>query len=140
MATYRFNWNPSAWLWMDLTDRLRELSESGSTTTSWSTGRSKQPAFGDRAILLRVGKDPKGLVGVGTIVREPYEAEHYDASRAAQGDTATFVDIRFSRLAAEPLLSEGDIKSLLPEDVHLFTQSPCQSVPDPVADDIINRL
>lgn len=125
---------------MDLSERLREIAETGTTTTSWSTGGPKRPDVGDRAILLRVGRSPKGLVGLGTIVREPYEAPHWDTSRASLGEQTTFVDIRFSQLAAEPLLSVDELKDILPEELNLFTQSPCMSVPEEVAERIVDQL
>lgn len=140
MPNYRFNWNPAAWSWTDLPERLRELAETGSTTIRWSTGRSKQPELGDRVLLLRVGVPPKGIVGVGTIVREPYEHRHWNQSRAAQGEQAMFVDIRFSRLAQEPLLTAEKLADILPADMKLFTQTPCISVPEEVADQILDQL
>jgi hypothetical protein len=39
--------------------------------TEWSTGHSKKPFCGARVFLLKQGKPPMGLMGIGRIVRIP---------------------------------------------------------------------
>jgi len=134
MSTYRFNWNPASWSWIDLPERVREIAETGSTRFRWSTGRSKQPQLGDRVLILRVGSPPKGIVGAGTIVREPYLDRHWEAEKAAQGEQSSFVDIEFTRLDEQPFVGVDELSEPPFDQVGWFSQSPAVRVPDEVAD------
>jgi hypothetical protein len=82
---------------------------------------------------------PRGIVGIGTILAAPHASPHWDPEHAAQGKTMTCVDICFSRLAPEPFLPVAQIEPLLPDDVKLFTQSPCIVVPEEVADRLLDQ-
>lgn len=54
--------------------------------------------MGDRAFLIRLGAEPRGIFGSGVVVRERYEDRHYNPVRAEKGDMAGYVDIRFDIL------------------------------------------
>src|SRR5262249_57639883 len=65
----------------------------------WSTGNTKKITRGDRVFLLKQGEPPRGIIAAGWVTSEEvYEAPHYDAQRAAQGDTALRADVEFERI------------------------------------------
>lgn len=88
------SWNPSKWTWDTLAaDRATTISGE-KADNRWRCSSSK-PREGDRVFLIRAGSPPKGVVAVGKITRAPYEAEHWEQSRADAGETTRFVDVAF---------------------------------------------
>ena len=82
MATYLIAWNPKRWQWDDLSDRVREIEEKGSTPRRWSCGNSTQIRQGDRLFLIRLGKEPKGILASGKADSDWYEGLHWDRDEA----------------------------------------------------------
>jgi hypothetical protein len=77
----------------------RQTAEGTPYTSRWSTGNTKKITRGDRVFLLKQGEPPRGIVAAGWVTSEEvYEAPHYDAERAAQGDTALRADVEFERI------------------------------------------
>jgi 5-methylcytosine-specific restriction protein A len=108
MATYLLAWNPRRWQWTDLPDRAAEVARGGATIQRWSCGSAKGIKVGDRAFLIRLGVEPKGIVGAGTVVRERFEGPHFEPARAAQGDIVSRIEVRFDTLLdpdKQPLLA-----------------------------------
>lgn len=77
MNTYLFAWNPNKWNWTDLKLDIENLDKSGSVVQKWSCVSYKQIKPGDRAFLVRLGVEPKGIMGSGTVVSEPFLSQHW---------------------------------------------------------------
>lgn len=77
MNTYLFAWNPDKWNWTDLEENIENLKKSGSVTQKWSCVSHKQIKAGDRAFLVRLGVEPKGIMGSGIVVSEPFLSQHW---------------------------------------------------------------
>lgn len=90
--SWLFAWNPNSWAWGDLSKGIEQTKQSKSVTLRWSCA-NKNVLPGDRAWLVRLGEEPKGIIASGNVVSEPYEAEHYNQERAQKGDTCQYVDI-----------------------------------------------
>jgi 5-methylcytosine-specific restriction protein A len=50
----------------------------------WSCGNTKQIEIDDRVFLIRLGVEPKGIVGSGWVTKPPYFDEHWDAQKRAE--------------------------------------------------------
>jgi hypothetical protein len=74
MKAYLFGWNPFKFKWADLDDDIKKLSETGELRDNWSVVSHKTIQPGDRAYIVRVGVEPKGIFASGTISSEPYPA------------------------------------------------------------------
>ena len=49
--------------------------------------------------MLKQGKPPRGIIAAGWVTSdEVYDVPHYDARRAARGDTALRADVEFERI------------------------------------------
>lgn len=48
--------------------------------------------------LMRLGVEPKGIIGSGVSTREPFEAPHWDPARASAGVMANYTEISFDVL------------------------------------------
>ncbi|MCG6557689.1 EVE domain-containing protein [Ruegeria sp. 1NDH52C] len=88
------SWNPSKWNW-DTLARDRATTINGEKADNRWRCSSSKPREGDRVFLVRTGNPPKGVVAVGKVTRSPYEAEHWEQSRADADETTRFVDVAF---------------------------------------------
>lgn len=122
-----FCWNPKNFTWETLADDVARVLRGESLKVRWSC-QNRKVAQGDTAWMLRLGVTPKGIFARGTIVSEPYEAEHYDADRAAQGDTTWYVDLQLSEINlpdTECTISQRELEGIT-VDNHKFIQAKAQ--------------
>jgi 5-methylcytosine-specific restriction protein A len=108
MNTYLLSWNPKRWNWEELHDLSYQVKAGKSITRRWSCGNNKQPRINDRAFLIRLGQEPKGIFASGIILEGSYEDIHWDDEKAAIGKTSLFVQLQFDMLL-DP--NEDDILS-----------------------------
>lgn len=71
---YLFGWNPIKFRWEDMDDDIEKLHTTGELIDNWSVASHKTIQPGDRAYLVRLGVEPKGIFGSGYIASEPYLA------------------------------------------------------------------
>jgi 5-methylcytosine-specific restriction protein A len=95
MDTYLFTWNPNKWDWVDLAESIEHLETVGYVERRWSCGNSKSIKKGDRVFLIRLGKEPKGIMGSGYAKSSYYVAPHWDDT---EGKVANYIDIEFDIL------------------------------------------
>jgi 5-methylcytosine-specific restriction enzyme A len=110
MNTYLFVWNPKRWTWDTLEEDIEEVNETGNCPESWSCGVNKSINQGDRAFLIRVGSEPKGIMGAGFVTSEPFIDRHW----SGDDREAFYVDISFETLLnpeKEPILTLDLLKT-----------------------------
>ena len=95
MNTFLFAWNPNRWDWVDLKESIEHLETVGYVERRWSCGNSKSIKKGDRVFLIRLGKEPKGIMGSGYAKSSYYVAPHWDGT---EGKTTNYIDIEFDIL------------------------------------------
>ena len=74
MKAYLFGWNPIKFKWEDLDDDIAKLNSGDKLEEDWSCASHKTIQPGDRAYIIRVGKEPKGIFASGIISSEPFLA------------------------------------------------------------------
>ncbi|HEY4323012.1 MAG TPA: hypothetical protein VGN20_03470 [Mucilaginibacter sp.] len=74
MKAYLFGWNPLKWPWENLDDDISKLKANGKLADNWSVVSHKTIQPGDRAYIVRVGVEPKGIFASGFITSNPYPA------------------------------------------------------------------
>jgi len=74
MKAYLFGWNPIKFEWADIDKDIKKLAATGSYTDNWSVVSHKTIQPGDRAYIVRVGVEPKGIFASGVISSTPYPA------------------------------------------------------------------
>lgn len=117
-GTWLMAWNPKHWSWKSYQDDRLKIANGENVTLPWRTA-STQPREGDTFYLVRVGQEPRGLIARGNIASAPYEDDHYDAERAANGETARFVDITLTDLrdpGADAYISMADLQAGTTDD------------------------
>ena len=74
MKAYLFGWNPIKFAWDDLDEDVKRVSAGEKLEDNWSVVSHKTIQPGDRAYIVRVGQEPKGIFASGYITSEPYLA------------------------------------------------------------------
>lgn len=75
--TFLFAWNPDKWKWTTLEQSIEQLENSGKVTERWSCVSHKTIKPGDRAFLVRLGSEPRGIFAAGYVVSEPFLSKHW---------------------------------------------------------------
>ncbi|MET3981346.1 hypothetical protein ABIB62_003868 [Mucilaginibacter sp. UYP25] len=74
MKAFLFGWNPIKFKWENIDEDIERLKATGQLVDNWSVASHKSIAIGDRAYLVRLGAEPRGIFGSGLIVSAPYLA------------------------------------------------------------------
>lgn len=136
VETYLFKHNPKAWTWDDLRASAALVKGRHDFIYTWSTGQSKRPKAGDRAFLIRLGVEPKGIFGSGTIISDPVRRPHWDPYRAAQGAQDYAVDIKFDTLLVpgeDRILRLDNLQRAPLGAMFWTTQGTCVTIPEHIA-------
>jgi hypothetical protein len=72
MKAYLFGWNPAKFEWINLDNDIKKLLTGGIFEESWSVASHKTIQPGDKAYIVRLGVEPKGIFASGIISSPPY--------------------------------------------------------------------
>ena len=72
---YLFGWNPIKFKWETLAEDIGKLAKDGKLEENWSVASHKSIRPGDRAYIVRLGAEPRGIFASGVVSSEPYPAE-----------------------------------------------------------------
>ncbi len=117
MNTFLFAWNPNRWDWEDLQESIDQLEKVGYIERRWSCGNSKSIKKGDRIFLIRLGQEPRGIMGSGYAKSSYYVAPHWDGTK---GKTTNYIDIEFDILInpnENTLFDKESLEALDPNNV-----------------------
>jgi len=64
---YLFAWNAIKWPWPDIKESITEIQQSGITAQPWTFASHRTVKPGDRAFLVKLGSEPKGLMASGYV-------------------------------------------------------------------------
>lgn len=134
MKTYLFTWNPTRWVWPDIQADIALLHKRGWLSNRWSCGNTKSIKRGDRAFLLRLGKEPRGIMASGWVDSDCYEDSHWESNET--GKTAIYVKANFNVLLdaeREDILSRDMLNDGILSKMHWDSQSSGVRIPDDIA-------
>lgn len=135
MSAYLYTWNPERWVWSDQQDAIYRVNNGDQYDMYWSCGNTKRIEIGDLFFLIRLGVEPKGIIGCGYISSRPYLLPHWDEQRASEGKSALRTDLLFKALSEEPIVSLSYLQGKYPK----YTWTPQAgglSVPDEIAEEL----
>jgi 5-methylcytosine-specific restriction enzyme A len=92
MTTYLFTWNPARWPWTYLQKSIAEVEDNGYCREPWSCGVTKKIAKDDRAFLIKLGSEPRGIIASGWVIRSVYKDKHWDEQKRLMGKTALYIN------------------------------------------------
>ncbi len=131
MPAYLITWNPVIWPWDDYAKEAAAIRSGRDTEGRWSTGRTMRVQPGDRLWLMRLGKEPKGIVGAAVATSAAFRGEHWgDPTKVT-----CYVDLRWEVLldpAVEPILQLAELQDKFP-GVRWTPQGSGMSIPDEIA-------
>lgn len=118
VRAWLLTWNRKSWYWDEYPDDCERVNSGIQEAMSW-TCTSLRPKIGDEIFLIKLGEQPRGIIGHGRVTRESYEDEHYDPIKASEGKRSKYIDILFDRL-----INYENHKILLQDDLqkHLSAQ------------------
>ncbi len=105
MNAYLYTWNPSLWHWSDQQDAIYRVNNGEQYDMYWSCGNTRKIEIGDVFFLIRLGLEPKGIIGCGYVTSDPYPLPHWDEEKAKTGKEALRTDLLFKALSEEPIVS-----------------------------------
>lgn len=129
------SWNPARWQWKTFAEDRGATTRGHKVKEHWRCGNS-HAAIGDRVFLVRTGEEPRGIIARGTAVSAPYEHEHYDAERAAAGETQQGIDVEFDDIrdpTQDPFLKMAELHALSADQVWNPQQSGIEILPGTVS-------
>jgi hypothetical protein len=81
MKAFLFGWNPIKFKWDNVDEDIKKLKTTGELVDNWSVASYKNIKPGDRAYVVRLGLEPKGIFASGFVSSEPYvvfrKGRHY---------------------------------------------------------------
>src|SRR5262245_61555736 len=98
MATYLFTWNPARWDWPYLHDSIMEIQKNGHCRERWGCAATTKIQAGDRAFLIKLGEEPRGLMASGWVASQVYQAQHWDTAKQAHGRMTRYVEVDWETL------------------------------------------
>ena len=95
--SWLISWNRQAFNWDNYEDVCERTQNGQSYIRDW-TFTSSNPRIGDEVYLIKLGQQPKGIIGHGRVKKETYEREHYNPEKAAEGIKEKAIDVEFDRI------------------------------------------
>jgi 5-methylcytosine-specific restriction enzyme A len=108
--TFLFTWNPVKFDWGDINANIEEIEKSGYTMLHWANISYRNVKPGDRAFLMRLGEEPKGIIGSGVIKDGAIPGRHWSGDNKVR----YYAKIKFDTILhpdMEPLLSLKFLRS-----------------------------
>jgi 5-methylcytosine-specific restriction protein A len=139
MSSYLYTWNPTKWNWSDFQDAIYRVNNDEQYDVYWSCGNTKRIAIGDMFFLMRLGVEPKGIIGCGYISSPPYDLPHWDEVKAAEGKTTLRTDLLFKSLAETPILSLDYLQDKYP-NYKWTPQVGGLTIPDEIASELLSLI
>lgn len=141
-STWLLTWNPDRFHEKDsqysLEELENEIAQLNFSISKWSCGVTTSIKPGDRVFLIRLGKEPRGIVASGYAISEVFTGTHWDEERRKVGVLAKRIYVRFEdiRLRDELLLPIQALKMYFPS-VHWSSQASGIRIPSDVASSLI---
>lgn len=139
MNSYLYAWNPKKLNWSDLQDAICRVNNDEQYDIYWSCGNTKRIAIGDMFFLMRLGVEPKGIIGCGYISSAPYDLLHWEVEKAAEGKTALRTDLLFKSLSEEPILPLDYLLDKYP-NYKWTPQVGGLTIPDEIALELLSQI
>lgn len=72
MNNFLFAWNAKKWPWPEIDEAINTLHRGEELIEPWRVAAYKRIRPGDRAYMVHVGKEPRGIFGSGHVASLPY--------------------------------------------------------------------
>ena len=128
MSAYLYAWNPRRWNWKDLQEGIAYVNNDERYDRPWRC-RTRKIAVGDLFFLMRLGLEPKGIIGCGYVSSTAYERPHWDPGKNAKGIKISYTDLFFTVLSENPIIHLEELNYKFP-NYNWTPQSSGMIIPD----------
>ena len=140
MSAYLYTWNPNRWNWKDFQYAVYCVNNDEPYDIRWSCGNTKRIAIGDLFFLMRVGVEPKGIIGCGYVSSAPEYLPHWDRGEKSKGKTALYTDLLFKVLSENPILPIEHLRNKFPDYKNWTPQASGISIPDKIESELLSTI
>lgn len=109
-------WNVSHWEWKGYQEKCARTKRGETFVESWSCASTK-PKQGDEAFLIKLGAQPRGIIGHGRVVRESFIKDVYDPGKP-EPKKEKHIDVEFDWLQdyqTDKLISQSTLQQECPD-------------------------
>jgi 5-methylcytosine-specific restriction protein A len=139
MTAFLYTWNPKLWNWSDQQNAIYRINNNKLYDTEWSCGNTKRIEIGDLFFLIRLGVEPKGIIGCGYITSEPYLLPHWDEVKASEGKQTLRTDSLFKALSDKPIFCLSYLQNNYPT-YDWTPRSGGASIPEAIATELFSII
>ena len=101
---FLLTWNPDLYSEESFQEELEAVWTGRQETLQWSVGKRKDLPIGSQLYLMRLGKEPKGIVGYAVSTSEVEEHPHWDPAKSQDEIQALYVESLPTQMQFEPLI------------------------------------
>lgn len=115
MKTFLFTWNPNKWNWTTLEQSIDHLEQTGRTIEKWTVSAHRKIQPGDRAFLMRLGKEPKGIMAAGYVDTPPFLSKHWIEDKLVHRvmiDFESIINPEKEQLLSLDILNQGNLEKV----------------------------
>jgi 5-methylcytosine-specific restriction protein A len=134
-SAWLYTWNPDRWDWLDQQQAVYDVTNDKPYDVYWSCGNTRRIEIGDLFFLMRLGKEPKGIIGCGYVSSTPFMLPHWDPDESSAGKEAPRTDLLFKALSILPIVSLVDLESSYP-DYNWTPRASGTSIPEGIAEEL----
>jgi hypothetical protein len=98
-------WNPERFKWDSLQADIARIQKKGFVSMRWSCGNRKVLPKGSEVFLIRLGSEPKGIIGRGIAVSNAVESTHWEAEKRRKKIKGWNVDVHITELSERPIVA-----------------------------------
>ena len=139
MSAYLYTWNPNKWNWKDFQYAVYCVNNDEPYDRRWSCGNTKRIAIGDLFFLMRLGVEPKGIIGCGDILSIPCKEAHWDQEKSAKGKAILYTDLLFCTLSENPIFPIEFLQDRF-SGYNWTPQASGVSIPDKIASELLSTI
>jgi hypothetical protein len=143
MSAYLLAWSPKQTDFEELPLWSEDVRKGHGVEFRWSCGRRQTIKKGDRVFLIRLGQEPKGVFGAGTVTRGSYQDLHWKPEKAKNKEMAWYVYAEYDILLdpeSDAIVSRDSLDKPPFFGVHWSTQSSGINIPDTIAVELDRAL
>ncbi len=124
--SWLFSWNPKKFQWHSFADDRRTTHDGRKVIDEWACS-NRDVQVRDRAYLVRLGLEPRGIVAVGEVTSEPYMTPHFDEDEKQKGKEHRVAQVAFTRIQdpsqGDPFITAADLERIDEDGQVWFPQS-----------------
>lgn len=113
MNTFLFAWNARKWPWPELPEAIENLLRGEEVIEAWRVAAHKRIRVGDRAFMVHVGAEPRGIFGSGVVHSLPYTKNEDDRIHLVDLKVDTLLNPQTENILTLDILAIGRLAKQL---------------------------